>query len=419
MELSFIPDQTLEGKQNQHLSLTHAMQQSLKILQLPTLELVDLITSEVQDNVLLEFGDDSRAESEYDPEQTRQENKQRSYLESLLEKKPSLFEHLMGEVHTLSLDSGELKIAEEIIGNLDERGFYPQGAATPAEARVLEQIKTLEPKGIAAKNLQECLLLQLRAKGLGRSLAAALVEKHYSALHKAKMVSLLKLLDCTVDELQAALGHLRTLTLNPASSFEPTLSSPIEADIVLHHDGEKWSIELADERLPTFRFAKSALVHFMRAPPQDKQALRPYLNRGRWLMKALHQRERTLKRLLELVIKKNGRYLLGESRVLMPLTLQEASDALHMHASTLSRAVCNKYIECPAGLFSLRALFARSSGRAEVLLKDLLAKEKSAKPLTDEQLTLKLHAQGVDISRRTVAKARKKLRIPAAHRRRS
>lgn len=418
MDLSFIPDLTQKGNQKQQQMLTHAMQQSLTILELPALELADYITLEVQDNFLLEFTDYS-APSEYDPERRAHEEKVRAYQESLLRETHSLFHHLMVQAREVLETKEELKIAEWLIGNLDERGFYTSPLQSSEEGRILSIIQTFDPPGIGAQNVRHSLILQLRAYGPGDTLATTLLTDHFEALQKSNLVSLLKKLSCSSSELQEAIKTIASLNVRPAAALNEEFNPPINIDLKLDHDGEKWSIDVTDERIPTFRFAKHAFHNISTIPEGDKRVFLQHLSKGKWLFRALHKRENTLNRLAKLLIKKQEDYLLGDRRTLEPLTMQEAAKALNLNESTITRAVKDKYLSCPAGIFPLRSFFSRQKKNGKLLLQQLIQKENKQTPLSDDALSLKLQAQGLPIARRTIAKYRKELRIAPASKRKS
>ena len=418
MELSFIPDLALKGKQKQMQMMTHAMQQSLYILELPTYELANYVSHEVQDNFLLEFSGHSTS-SEYDPGQRHQEAKVRAYQESLIRETLSLFQHLMNQARDVFETKEELSIAEWLIGNLDEKGFYMPPFKTKEEERILSLIQTFDPPGVGAQNLQQSLLIQLKAHGKEESLATTLLTDHYDILQSNNLVSLLKKLSCSSSELNAAIKTIGALNIRPASSFREEYNPPITVDLTLDHDGEKWSIELCDEHIPTFRFARHAFNNIGSIPPADKHVFHQHLSRGKWLFRALHKRENTLKRLAKLLIKKQELYLLGEKRTLEPLTMQEAAKELKLSESTITRAVRDKHLVSPAGTLPLRSFFSQAKKNGKILLKQLIQKENKQKPLSDDALALKLQAQGLPIARRTITKYRKQLRIAPASKRKT
>ena len=417
MDLSFIPELSLKAKQKQQQMMTHAMQQSLTILALPVIELADYVSNEVQDNFLLEFTDSSS--SECDPAQRQHEEKIRAYQESLIRETYSLFQHLMNQAREVFETKEELTIAEWLIGNLDERGFYTAPLETTGERCILSIIQTFDPPGIGAQNLRQSLLLQLKASGKEEGLATTLLTDHYDILKKNNLISLLKKLSCSSSELKEAIKTISLLNVRPASSFRQEYNPAITVDLTLNHDGEKWRIDLSDERIPTFRFARHAFNNIDSISPADKLVFRQHLSKGKWLFRALHKRENTIKRLAKLLIKKHETYLLGERRSLDPLTMQEAAKERNLNESTITRAVRDKYLSSPSGILPLRSFFSRTKKNAKILLKQLITKENKKSPLSDDALALKLQAQGLSIARRTIAKYRKQLRIAPASKRKS
>ena len=418
MDLSFILDLTQKGNQKQQQMMTHAMQQSLTILELPVLELADYISQEVQDNFLLEFADASPA-GEYDPGQRQHEEKVRAYQESLIRETLSLFHHLMNQAREVFDTKEELSIAEWLIGNIDEKGFYTSPLNGVGERRALSIIQTFDPPGIGAQNLRQSLLIQLKARGKGEGLSTTLLNDHYDALKKNNLISLLRKLSCSSSELKQAIKTISLLNVRPASSFREEYNPSISVDLTLDHDGEKWRIDLNDERIPKFRFAPHAFNNIGAIPPADKRVFRQHLSKGKWLFRALHKRENTIKRLAKLLIKKQGAYLLGDKRTREPLTMQEVARELSLNESTITRAVKDKHLSCPAGVFPLRSFFSSAMKNAKLLLQQLIQKENKKSPLSDDAIALKLQAQGLPIARRTITKYRKQLRIATASKRKS
>ena len=414
MNLSFIPDLYLKGKQNQQQMQTFAMQQSLHVLQLPLFELGEYVAQEVEDNSLLQWEEGELFREERDPSQEEEEEKMRAYRESLVRERPSLFQHVMQQAHLSFSSHEDLKIAEKIAGNLDERGFLNLPLTQERERAVLEIIQTFDPTGIGAQNLRHSLLLQLRAQGQEESLATSLLSRHYDLLLKNNLPLLQRKIGCPLHELQNARSLIASLNFSPGALFSSEINRPVTVDLFLDHDGEKWTIRLSDEEIPPFRLAGPS-----RLPPKDFSLIRNDLARAKWLINALYKREKTLRRIADFLIRKQERFLLGDRRICTPMTLQEMAQDLRLHESTITRAVAHKYLFCPAGLFLLRSLFSSGKQEAAILLRDLIKRENKQAPLSDETLSLKLSAQGCDIARRTVAKYRNKLRIAPASQRRA
>jgi RNA polymerase sigma-54 factor len=411
MDLTNIPKLFLKGNQNQQLVVTQAMQRSLFVLQLPVEELADLLEQELQDNPFLERIEttanhaDERGK-EPSPSYSKDRQKHKDYQDALLTYTTSLFDHLMQQARDAFVSQEELSLAETIIGNLTEKGYYTDAANTPLEKKVLAIIQTFDPPGVGAKNLQESLLIQLRLQKKQDSLGHQLIERYFDALLHNQRPYLQKKLGLSPVELTLLIKELSTLNLNPASHFQTTINPHIIPDLYLDHDGENWEVRINDEPIPSFRMRK-------KLPSPINPEIYKHLSSGQWLLRNILNRERTLRFIAAYLIKKREDFLLGNQRSLSPLLMKELATELNLHESTITRAIAGKYLYCPAGLLSLRSFFSHKNTSPKTLLKELIRKENKQKPLSDEALAQTITAQGFPTARRTIAKYRQELAIPS------
>jgi RNA polymerase sigma-54 factor len=331
----------------------------------------------------------------------------------------------------------DIHLAELIIGHLNEKGFLE----TPLEEiapcvplkkmqGVLETIQSCDPPGIGARNLQECLLLQLKLKHQENSQAALVITEHFSDLIHNRLPFISQKLHLAIAQLvQIVEKQIAPLDLNPGYRF---CSQPIVAvvpDLLILFVDEKWQIEVNTSFLPKFQIAPIYLqaLYDNSLGNEEYDYLRRQLTGGRWLKRIVQKRNHTLRSIGQFLLKKQKAFFSGDKAALVPLTMREASEELSIHESTVARAVANKFIACPQGVFALKFLFKQGvetkSGEkiSNHSLRQILAKtineEEKLHPLSDEQLAKHFSKLGIHCARRTIAKYRSSLNIPAASKR--
>lgn len=426
----------LAGEQKQKLLLTQAMTQSFHVLQLPVLELAEWLSTEIEQNPALEWEEskpDEISEHYTGPSVTKTAAEDLSIPHT-----ESLFGHLMSQAQQHFFTNDERAIAELIIGNLDERGFLPLNFADLAKdypdetvRHVLAEIQTFDPSGIGARDLQECLLIQLRYKQKGSSLAYTLIKEHFSDLLHNRLPLIQKQIGCPLEEISHAIKQdIAGLNLHPGAHFNPIPIQPLIPDIEILKENDTWRIEINRQPLPKFRLSPSyaGCVKEASLSPDEKKTLRSFTNSGKSLLEGLRKRTSTLQLIAEILLKHHRHFLSGESTELLPLTMQETAEMLFLSESTIARAISHKYLSCPRGIFPLRTFFSQAFKKAESetisiytaknLLKKMIEEEDKKHPLSDEQLAIKMGLYGIPCARRTIAKYRHLLKIgPASHRR--
>ncbi len=419
----------------QQQMLTAGMQQALHVLQLPLIELSEWLKAEIEQNPLLTAVEDEGEGREEEPDsidtaeldfeqnsfeilERGDENFTRGLFSDSEESKsgiepqtpysPSLFEHLMQQARLAFHTKEELTQAEWIIGNLDERGFF----TGEGPSAILEVIQQFDPPGIAARNLQESLRIQLRLKGKATDLAYRVIDQHFEDLIHNRLPLVQKNLGCTAEELKAAIHQeIASLNLQPAGCLPSSPLPSLTPDLILRKEEKGWSVEVNEEWIPKFRLVEGASES-------------RYLASARWLRRALERRQATLKAIAHYLIKTQGAYLSGDQQGLLPMTMEEVAQAIGLHESTIARAVADKYVSCPRGLLALRSFFTAalaegvSNHTVKQLLKQMIAEENKRLPLSDRALSLKIAQRGIPCARRTVAKYRSTLKIPSAAQRR-
>lgn len=395
-------------------TLSQEMITSFQVLQMPLIELREWLKSEIEGNPVLEF-----QENTSNPEIA---------IDNLPEYNVSLFEYLMGQARLTFFEPEELRQAELIIGNLDEKGFFTETAG--ADQRILKEIQTFDPPGIAACGLQECLLIQLRFKGKKDTLGYALIKDHFDDLLHYRISTLQKDLKCSRTNLLKAIQELSSLDMHPGYRFRQQPNYTIIPDVLIRKEDEgTWKIEINEEDIPDFKVSRKYLDQLKNPDlgPQERAFLCRYIAAGKWISYILLKRNKTLKELTQYLVKTQDAFLSGKTSFPLPMTMKEIAREIGLHESTIARAVRDKYIASPCGLLPLRSLFTNalktsagediSSQAIKQLLPKLIAEEDKALPHTDADLSHKMKTLGLSCARRTISKYRRLLKIAPASQR--
>ena len=448
--ISLIQESKTALKQHQQLLVNLAMKQAFHVLQLPMLELSEWLKGEIEANPVLEIDltHEPLKEGLEEPIKERHvlrnksqedlERRRKEHQESNLTAPVSLFEHLMGQAPLIFEERQDLNLAELIIGHLNDKGFLDTplqeiAPTVPLETlqRILSTIQTFDPPGIGARNLAECLLIQLKLKQKGEGLAAKIIELHFDDLIHNRLPYISQQLHIPIKELVNIVDkEIAPLDLHPGYRYFFQPMTVIIPDLLFLSVEGKWQIEVNTSLLPRFQVAPiyiNALNDHSMAN-EEYFYLRRQLAGGRWLKRIVHRRNQTLRGIGELILKKQMTFFNGEKGRLIPMSMQEIAGELNVHESTIARAVANKFVACPHGLFSLKSFFTKGmpaeNGQniSTRSLRDILAKtidnEDKLHPLSDEQLTKHFRKLGLPCARRTIAKYRSSLKIAPASKRR-
>ncbi len=425
--------------QQQKLLMTTAMQQAIYVMQLPILELSEWVKTEIENNPVLDIQLPEWDVSEHMPPQfkkkTIEKHQPKELLENLITAPLSLFDHLMAQARFHFSDPNELSLAQWLIGHLDERGFlitplseFSSCASEKALHKVLSVIHTFDPPGIAACSVQDSLLIQLQHKNKQKTLAYHILASHFENLLHNRLQKISKDLRLPLEEItQAIKNDIVSLNLNPGDRFTTHYARTIIPDLFLLCIDDVWKIEINHAFLPSFHLSSSyqKAVEQECLKPEEQTYLRRHLTLGKWIRHIVQRRKTTLLKMGEFILKNQCAFFHGGK--LAPLTMADAASALGLHESTIARAVSNKYLSCPQGMFSLKDFFSHSLRGQEgsavsqhtlrLKLKNLIANEDKQKPLSDAQITEQLCTCGIPCARRTVTKYRRQLKIAPASRR--
>lgn len=400
-----------ELKQDQRLVMTQAMQNALLVLQMPALDLASWLQSEIEQNPLLESYD-SPASATFP-----------SIDNTAIAEQTTLYDLLHKEIQYVFHTEEEFAMAEMIIGNLDHNGHLAFPLKELHEdykllEKVLLKIQKVAPPGIAARNVQESLLLQLKNKP---PLASRIIAECYDDFLHQRLGSIQKKLKVSEDKIKETMSNvIAKLSPYPGNQYEHSMQQPIVPDAFLRFENEKWIIEINERWMPKFSI-NAAYASY------NDPFVRRHLASGKWLTRMLIRRNKTLSELLKYILSKQSKYLQGTTNCLVPMTMREVAKELSLSESTITRAVSNKYISTPRGILELRKFFTSklisktgeliSNQTAKDLLLQLISSEDKKHPYSDQVLSELLSKQGIPCARRTMAKYRKELKVETAHQR--
>ncbi len=394
----------LQASCQQKLILTQGMQQSLAILQLSQVELGELIAEEIEKNPLLEV--------EQEGFQRKSKGQTPDFVFPDIEAKPSLDEWITGQIRDSFEQPRELEIALELSGLLDEKGFLPMDLS-PEQVQILPQLQRLDPPGIFAQSCREGFMIQLERSGKSESLAHKLVSHCYEDLLHKRFGKIEKLLHCSSEELTKAIQILAKLSTRPAASFCMPPVQTVYPDLQVTKEDEKWEIQANEEALPKFRM-KEDYSGLSGLSKDQKELMKGFAMSGKWLMQSIARRRELLLSIGTHLVKTQTAFL-NQEGPLVPMCPAELATLFGVHESTISRALADKYLECPLGSIPLRSLIStHGNDPAKQLLQKLILQENKKQPLTDDQLAEELNKSGHKVARRTVAKYRMLCKIGSA-----
>ena len=419
---------SISTQQTQSLILSPQLQQSLALLQAPLCDLRSIMESFIDDNPCVEMLDDNQAEEAIieandkaelpaDMQWTSLSDSLPSYKETYpLENNPgrdeTLEEYLTQE---LSLAGHDLSV----IALLNDRGYFPHDPDTLHEKQriALRFIRTLEPRGLGALSLADCLCLQLDPS----SLAYQILQQDEDLFTRRQIPILAKKYNVTFTAIEDIYKQLRSLNYNPAAEFATSDYQAKDPEIFLRDDG---TIDIPNEKLPVFKINDSVLYYLHKLKPQDREFVREKVKAGKFLIRSIMQRQSTLGNVSRAIVDfQTDFFKTGNIHDLKPLTMAQIATVCEIHETTVSRAVCNKYISTPRGTYELRFFFTgaivnheQNTMQSNLSIKnqiaEIIAKEDKSRPLSDEDIVSLLKNS---IARRTIAKYRAELGIQPSH----
>jgi RNA polymerase sigma-54 factor len=478
--------------------LAPQLQQSLALLQAPTLELKAMVEQELQQNPMLEESEvaettpeekEIREETEveiaadpaeppadvtFDPavekdgsapvddfqaeferltqldqewrdhfaqtnlpmRQSPEDEEKRQFMFDSLVAGTSLQENLLEQIRLSDLTDEQRQIGEMIVGNIDDYGYLQSGVDELAFAtnirpekilEVLKVIQTFHPTGVGARDLRECLLLQLERDGKQDTLEYRIISDYMEALGKRRIPEIARGLDKTVDEVQNAVARIGNLEPRPGRAFLPDNNQYILPEVFVQRVGGDFLVTTNNEHVPHLRISNAYkdLMGQADSSPEVREYIREKIRAGKFLIKSLHQRQQTILNIAKEIVKRQREFMDKGVAFLKPLTMVQVAEVVGVHETTVSRAVSAKYIETPQGIFEMKYFFTSgiqtasgvgvSNTSVKELISDMIKVEETAKPLSDEEIVKLLDQKGIKIARRTVAKYRSELNILPSH----
>jgi RNA polymerase sigma-54 factor len=475
-------EQKLHLKLSQKLIMTPSLQQAIKLLQLSKLELQEVLNQELLENPLLEEGNEEvkaeeaeaeaqeqKGETEEPPKvEVKTEEKEKDSfdeidydayfqdyieygynprgmneeheefpIENTLTRPPNLPDHLTWQLAMSDASPLVKDIGQFIIGNIDEDGYLRAtneeiAASGPFDPAAVEEavkaIQTLDPIGVGARDLRECLLLQLDFLEIDNALVETVIRDHWDMFMQRHFVQLAKALGVDMKTLEQVVEVIKHLDPKPGRKYSNERAIYVEPDVYVHKVGDEYVIVLNEDGMPKLRINGSyrAMLHSNEAK-QDGETVNYIKDKIRsavWLIKSLDQRQRTIYKVADSIVKHQREFLDQGIDFLRPLVLRDVADDIQMHESTVSRVVSNKYMHTPRGLFLMKYFFHSgidsdtgediSSLTVKKKIQGYIEAEDPRKPLSDSKIMKILNDEGINIARRTVAKYRDELNIPSS-----
>jgi len=465
--------------QSQNLSLQQVLapqlQQSLLILQAPLLELRNLVQQEMETNPVLEelaneveeqqkpeekkttsSDDEFKAEfdqlakldeewrdymaqsSSYSGRSQEAEDKRQFFFDSIATQE-TLQQHLMGQLNQTALNGDDRKTAELIIGNIDDNGFLqtnPEemalntGIAQGDFEHMLTLIQSFYPPGVGARDLRECLLIQLRREGKGSSLEYKMISDHMADLGKRRFPEIARRMGISVEQVQKCANGIAQLDPRPGAIFAQAPQNYVLPDVTVEKINGEYQVILNGEQIPHLRISNT----YKDIMSQDgngsevKDYIRDKIRSGKFLIKSIHQRQQTISNIAHQIVSRQREFFDQGSAHLKPMTMVQIADAVGVHETTVSRAISGKYMSTPQGVFEMKYFFtpgyqtatgeSMSNTSVKEAILDLVKGEEGNSPLSDKEIVEILSKRGIPIARRTVAKYRTELNILPSNMRR-
>ena len=466
----------LELKQSlslsQQLIMTPQLQQAIKLLQLSRLELLETIHQELETNPVLE--DQSLGELEQDspepdekedgelsseiPEvtveippqdqvdwesyfseyntswaETQHEEREIPQFDNIVSSKTNLASHLTWQLNMSHLDEAQRELGNYIIGNINEDGYLEvsveelaksSGHSVEEVEEVLKFIQEFDPVGVGARDTRECLLIQIKFQNLRGTLVEKLVQDHLQDLEHKRYDKIAKALNVDMEEIQRAVSIIQGLEPKPGRSYSADETIYISPDIYVFKVGDDYEIMLNEDGLPKLRinpYYKDVLTRQKAVPESVRTYIQDKLKSAAWLIRSIHQRQRTIYKVTESIVKFQREFLDKGITHLKPLVLRDVAEDIQMHESTISRVTTNKYLYTPQGLFELKFFFNSAissmdggtvaSESVKEHIRNIIKMENKAKPYSDQEIAEILKKMNINVARRTVAKYRETMGI--------
>ncbi len=465
-------------KLTQQLIMTPQLQMAIKLLQLSRLELLDTIRQELEENPALEetpeaAGEDQLGEREETAKQESSDTQEvtieekinddidwSNYLdeyntpgrihfesedrdtpkfEAFIARKESLKDHLLWQFLMTKPTKKEEEIASLIVGNLNKDGYLDvpieeiarTGYVTPEQVEaLLLKMQTFDPIGVCARDLSECLLIQARHLGFGDTIITDIIANHLTELEKKNYKAICKALKISMDEVVSSVNVIKGLEPRPGRQFSEDTPQYINPDIYVYKLDNDFAIMLNDDGMPKLRvnsFYKNSISKGKKISGDAEIYIQDKMRSAAWLIKSIHQRQKTIYRVMESILRFQRDFFEKGIAHLKPMVLRDVAQDIQMHESTISRVTTNKYAYTPQGIFELKYFFNSSikrgqgdtiaSASVQEKIRQIILSENPKKPYSDDKISKLLKEENIHIARRTVAKYREMLKVLPSNKR--
>jgi RNA polymerase sigma-54 factor len=367
----------------------------------------------------------------YSARSQEDEERRQFFLDSLANQE-TLQQHLLEQLNTADIDAKKRKAAELLIGNIDDIGFLSAPldeianlSGTPIDdlQEALELVQTFHPVGVGARDLKDCLLIQLRRIGKAQSFEYQIVDQYLDDLGRKRYPDIARRIGVTVDQVQKAANFIATLDPKPGQIFSPQPNSYVLPDVLVEKVTDDYVVSLTGDQIPHLRINKTYrdLMTQSRNGGEVRDYIREKIRSGKFLIKSIHQRQQTILNIAIEIVKRQRDFLDNGTAFLKPMTMVQIADAVGVHETTVSRAISGKYIATPQGVVEMKFFFtpgyqtndgvSLSNTSVKETIADLVRSEDNRMPLSDKEIVEILSERGIPIARRTVAKYRAELNI--------
>jgi RNA polymerase sigma-54 factor len=427
-------------QQTLKLAMTQELSQAIALLQYSAHELTAFLEDKALENPLLQIenGNVKPMNPLIDRNRRKHQKAEKDWIEQIADKPFSLEDYLLSQLKITNLSADQLSVIRHLIQNLDKNGYFmgdldeiAQKLKVPEDLveECLAVIQTLEPAGIGARDLQECLLMQIYYQNPNNELAQTIISEYFIPFADKKWKQIAKELKITLKEIQDIFDQIQSLNPKPGAILGKEATSYIIPDAIVEQSSEGLTVRMSDESLPRVSLNEQYYNKFKDANKQVNRFLQDKLQDYHWIQKSIEQRKETLTRVVAKIIEEQPAFFQKGSQYLVPMTMKEVAGELNIHESTVSRAVREKYVQTPIGTFALRSFFTStiqtvsdeentSSTQVKKKIATLIEKENKQKPLSDQDIVEQLKMEeGMVVSRRTIAKYRDQLGIPSSAKR--
>lgn len=443
-------DMGLNLKQVQKLMMTPELKQAIEILQLNSYELNELITNELETNPVLEAYEQEREDiidayiemyrnSDFEKYNYSSDDEEKDYgFENLVYSETSLTDHLMFQLHITPLQKNIKEICKVIIYDLDSNGYLNDDIKKLSDdykfnvadvKKALNVVQSFDPPGVGARNLNECLKLQLKSKNLYNGIIKEILDNYLYEIADNKLVYVAKKLNVDIKEVQNAVDEIKKLNPRPGANFSSYNDIKyVTPDAYIKKVNDDYVILINESLYPGLKINKS-YENILTATDDDsiKKYLSNKIQSALWLIKSIETRRDTLYKVLNAIVKEQREFFDREQKYIKPMNLKKIAEVVGVHESTVSRAINGKYVDTPLGLFEIKYFFQSGIGNNDgekfsqemikEMIKQLINEEDPQKTLSDQKIAEILERKGIPVSRRTVAKYREELNIPSSGKR--